>query len=84
MSLNLHCKEVKLWQTPTYITKMCYYKYGGIRDDWRNIKYRYIFYIESHLDGVWESEIDYKYMKNNIRKHIKELNKFEKLTFEIG
>lgn len=26
MSMNLHCDEYDLMQTPTYITYMCYYR----------------------------------------------------------
>lgn len=32
MSTNLHCKEIELWQTPSYVTEMCYNKYAGVYD----------------------------------------------------
>jgi hypothetical protein len=81
MSLNLHCNEVELWQTPTYITLMTYSNNDG---GWLGIKYRYIQWVESHLDGVWQNREDLNHMMTTIKLHVKELNRHRKLTFSIG
>ena len=80
MSLNLHCKEIDLWQTPTYITLICFSNNDG---GWRGIKYRYETWVKSRLNGVWENEIEYENLKTSIKGHIKELNSFKKLNFYI-
>jgi hypothetical protein len=33
MSMNLHCNQVELWQTPTYVTHMCLMNKDGIAAD---------------------------------------------------
>jgi hypothetical protein len=83
MSMNLHCKEVELWQTPTYITNMCFYQFDRSRDGWRNILYRYLEWVKHFSDGVWESEEEYNDMRERIKDHIIELNSFSELHFYI-
>lgn len=62
MSMNLECKEVELWQTPTHITYMCYFKWRNeklipfqntgrieqIQDNWISIRERYILWCEMY------------------------------------
>jgi hypothetical protein len=80
MSINLKCAEVDLWQTPTYITYMCYSNNDG---GWQGILYRYIQWVKSHTNGVWKNPKDLEYMKECINIHINTLNSYKKLTFSI-
>lgn len=86
MSMNLSCKECRLWQTPTYITYMCYttVKKGKvIADDWEAILNRYIIWLEHQLDGVYKNKKELLEKQEIIDDHIKELKSFKKLHFYI-
>ena len=76
--MNLFCDQLDLWQTPTYITFMCYSNEDG---GWNGIRYRYIEWVRSHLNGVWDNDTLYNDMKEKVDKHIEELMSFEKLDF---
>jgi hypothetical protein len=78
MSINLHCKEMELWQTPTYITKMCYSSEQG---GWKGIRNRYIEWVKHHTDGVYDNEYDLEMMRERVKIHIEELCSHKKLTF---
>lgn len=80
MSMNLHCEQVELWQTPTYITYMCYSNRDG---GWKGILYRYSEWVKSFLNGCWKSNEDFEEMKDRIDKHLAALNSYKKLTFFI-
>ena len=80
MSMNLQCEEIELWQTPTYITYMCYSEEDG---GWQGIRYRYIEWVKSRLDGVWNDEQELKNMKELISSHIIEIMSFKELHFYI-
>lgn len=41
MSTNLHCEEMDLVQTPTYITHIIALRHNGSLDNWKNILYKY-------------------------------------------
>lgn len=89
MSMNLHCEEMELRQTPTYITYMCAYV-GHDKDgmyvqdkDWKAIRFRYIEWVKSGLNGVWEDPDDYEYAKKEIAEHVEKLMKFKKLNFYV-
>jgi hypothetical protein len=60
MSLNLHCSECDLWQTPTYVTEMCMVQNDGtIPGELTGAKARHALYIytmwvnDSASGGVW-------------------------------
>jgi hypothetical protein len=80
MSMNLHCKEVDLWQTPTHITYMCYSDNDG---GWEGIRYRYIAWVKGHLDGAWKDLEDLRELRGRIDRHGEELYKHTHLTFSI-
>jgi hypothetical protein len=83
MSMNLTCAEVELWQTPTYITYMCYSNEDG---GWQGIKYRYIQWVKSLTNGVYNTKAEIKQrndLQNRIQDHIKELDSFDELHFDI-
>lgn len=71
MSMNLHCEEMDLWQTPGFITYMCY---SSDDDTWQGILGRYKIWVKSHTDGVWPDLQDYENMKENVRDHIATLD----------
>ena len=80
MSMNLHCKQMDLWQTPTHITYMCISNNNG---GWKGIKYRYTQWVESHSNGCWENIEQLEEMRRGIKEHIKQLNSHKKLDFSI-
>lgn len=80
MSMNLFCEEVDLWQTPTYITYMCYSNQDG---GWQGIKYRYIQWVKAQVNGSFKSVKEADEVRAVIDKHIKEINRHKKLTFHI-
>lgn len=84
MSMNLRCEQVELWQTPTYITYMCYSNEDG---GWQGILYRYEEWVLSQTDGVWDNESAYQKAKARQNYHLQELKdaakKHGKLDFYI-
>ena len=82
MSMNLHCKEVELWQTPSYITHMCYSNNDG---GWRGILYRYLTWVKR--GGVFDSEDEYENHKAMVDSHVTEiedvLKKKKQLRFSV-
>ena len=94
MSMNLTCKQVDLWQTPTFITWMCLsarpngkgvYKQDG---GWRGVKFRYLEWVKSCANGAWGTGPQcrgtleqMKDMQESIEKHVKLLDSFPKLDF---
>lgn len=85
MSINLHCKQVNLIQTPTYITELIYSNGDG---GWRGIRYRYECWILNSIQEINNDQIlsqdykrDYSIM---IKNHIKELHQHKTLSFGTG
>lgn len=78
--MNLHCKEMDLWQTPTPITYMCYSNKDG---GWKGIRYRYEQWVRGHLNGAWNSETELENMKSLVIRHIEELYSHKKLRFYV-
>ena len=78
--MNLHCEEVNLIQTPTFITYMCFSNADG---GWQGIKYRYIQWLKYECQLAFNrsrGSIDnYEYVK----EHVEELNRHNVLTFSI-
>jgi len=80
MNLTLHDgedgPEIDLWQTPTYITWMCLSYDPETKESdggQQGVRRRYIYWLESHVNGVWEDADDLKYMKEKIKTHIETL-----------
>lgn len=78
--MNLDCKEVPLWQTPTHITHMCYSNGDG---GWQGIRYRYCEWVKGTLNGTWQSHEDLQDAQNHVKEHIAELMSKKNLTFSI-
>lgn len=79
MSMNLHCSEVPLVQTPTCITYMCLGPHDNPEKDWRAIRDRYIKWLESHWQGLQTPEKIER--RINTAPHIEELMSQDHLTF---
>lgn len=84
MSMNLHCEETELWQTPTYISYMCYSNEDG---GWKGIYYRYKKWVNNHTNGVWDNEEALEYKRSLVKDHLDCLewciSNYGKLTFSI-
>lgn len=76
MSINLHLEDESakesfdLWQTPTYITRMCLWPENSPTVD---ILERYILWVSSQSQGIWTSKEDLDDMLLRIREHVGEL-----------
>jgi hypothetical protein len=77
MSMNMHCKEVDLIQTPTHITYMCLYADLGKKtlSPWKTILEKYVLYCQSIANRNQEWE--------HINAHIKHLKSYKILHFSI-
>lgn len=80
MSTNLHCKEVPLWQTPTWVTYVCYSNGDG---GWKGILYRYSEWVKGTLNGSWSSIEDLDFARERVKNHLDQFKGKKKLTFEI-
>ena len=80
MSMNLKCKEVDLWQTPTYITYMCYSNNDG---GWKGILYRYSEWARGSMPGVYKNAQDSARATEQLREHLAQFEGKKKLTFSI-
>lgn len=87
MSMNLHCQEVELWQTPTHITKMCIETVTEdgkiIEDNWKSILHKYTLWAQSTLDGVYSTEEEAKEAHEHLEEHIKDLTYYPELHFFV-
>lgn len=80
MSMNLHCKEVDLWQTPTHITYMCYSnKDGGSK----GILYRYSEWVRGTLNGSYKNAEEARWAREQVEEHLVQFMGKKKLTFSI-
>lgn len=80
MSMNLHCKEVDLWQTPTHITYMCYSNKNG---GWKGIFYRYSEWVRGTLNGAYKNVEEAEWACERVRDHLAQFEGKKKLTFSI-
>lgn len=80
MSMNLHAKTcsgtIDLWQTPTYITRMCLMSASGQKNRVKGKRATralrcYIEYCRGTLDGSWSSSVDLQLRIESFREHKK-------------
>ena len=71
MSMNLHCKEVELWQTPTWVTYLIESDMDG---GWKGVLKRYKMWVESHTQGSFESEEALNFKREIVNDHLKQLD----------
>ena len=79
--MNLNCKQMDLWQTPTHITYMCYSNADGGA---KGIFYRYEQWMRSHLNGVVQDVLAHEDLRANIADHLARLKAFPKLDFFVA
>jgi hypothetical protein len=80
MSMNLKCKEVELWQTPTHITYMCYSNGDG---GWQGILYRYSEWIKNGINHTFPSKESADDWHNQVKEHLSQFEDKNALTFFI-
>ena len=88
MSMNLVCKEIRLYQTPTFISLMCYSNRQG---GWKGILYRYVRWVCQQRQDAINANVSDAKEQNRIMKeydaHLKyveeETKKHDKLTFSV-
>ena len=76
MSTSLYCedggREVALWQTPSHITAMClsWDEKGKSDGGTEGVRRRYLLWVKSHTDGVWQSAEDLKDRRALVEAHV--------------
>lgn len=85
MSMNLHCNKVDLWQTPTWVTYLCMSldDEGNPDGGMEGVRRRYIMWVKSTLNGVWNSTEDFEGHRASVEDHLRELNSHKDLEFYI-
>lgn len=82
MSVNLYLQdgpdgpETDLWQTPTHITNMCLSinPADGEPDGGHEaVRRRYLHWVDSELNGVYQSEEDMNWLRKKIADHKSEV-----------
>ena len=73
MSMNLHCNNVELWQTPTYITYMCMALKDGYSFEFKGVNarralYAYMQWAMSRFDSFCGTDEELK-VHNANRKY---------------
>lgn len=69
-------RSVRLWQTPTYITWMCLSYAPDTRQPdggMEGVRRRYLLWVQSQLEGAWDSREDYQHMKERVTDHVAEI-----------
>ena len=86
MSMNLHCDEMDLWQTPTYVSKMCmsYGDNGEPDGGMEGVRKRYLYWVESHTNGVWKDPEEYEWVKERVANHVAKVMSMKYPTFWIS
>jgi len=83
--MNLHTDKLELWQTPTWVTKVCLYtenKRGErVQDKWYATRFRYAEWVKSSLNGVWEDYEDHKRQQALVKDHLDALYALGKVEF---
>jgi hypothetical protein len=78
MSINLHLQdgpdgpEIGLWQTPTHITQICLSvnPVDGKPDGGHEaVRRRYLCWVDSEMNGTYESEEDLRWMRSRVKEH---------------
>lgn len=76
MSMNLHCKQVDLWQTPTWVTHICLMRSDGkyhfepeTIDDAKRALYIYLEWASSLGPKVAHNDEEYAEMQDFSRTY---------------
>lgn len=76
MSMNLYVRDetnnqtFPLWQTPTYVTRMCLWPNGSPAKD---VAERYLFWVASQTNGTWPSKQALEDFEERVRSHTADL-----------
>ena len=86
MSMNLYAetkdgKEVKLWQTPTWITDCCLVGHDDKIRKWKDTRHLYSEWVRSHTQGRFESEEESQNERDRVSRHLKDLYSHKRLNF---
>ena len=83
MSMNLYCKEISLWQTPTWISFLALYDSAGKRRTKKETLHIYTEWVRSKTQGVWMDATEYENMKTSVSEHLEELSATNIKRFEV-
>jgi hypothetical protein len=85
MSMNLKADKLELWQTPTWVTRMCLYTVNEVgetvQDTWQAIRFRYTEWVKSSLNGVWDDSGEYEQQQTIVRDHLRALRAAGEMKF---
>jgi len=86
MSINLQCEEMDLYQTPTWVTDLCYFAdtEKGTPSSWRTIREKYKLWVRSLGPNPWDSDNEEDVSQwEAINAHLAELYNYSELNFFI-
>jgi len=77
--MNLHCEEVELYQTPTWVTWLCYYSNYDkkIPSTWQDIREKYILWFLNRYSPMSSDD------RETNKEHVNTLRSKKHLTFGI-
>ena len=85
MSMNLHTDKLDLWQTPTWVTRVCLYTVNEVGetviDTWQSVRFRYAEWVKHSLNGVWDDDAAYAQQKALVKDHLDALYALGKVEF---
>lgn len=73
MSMKLHCNEVELWQTPTWLTHVALYDDLGEKRRPEETRYIYLTWVTSQLDGAYSSVEEAADARDRVKFHKQEV-----------
>ncbi len=73
MSMNLHCDEVELWQTPTWLTHVALYDCKGDERLVDETQHIYLNWVVSQLNGSYHSVEDAELARDRVKYHKQEV-----------
>ena len=73
MSMNLHCDEVELWQTPTWLTHVALYDCKGDERPADETQHIYLNWVVSQLNGSYHSVEDAELARDRVKYHKQEV-----------
>ena len=73
MSMNLHCDETELWQTPTWLSYVALYDADGKQRSVKETQHIYLSWVESTCNGRYELASQAREQRDLVNYHIEKV-----------
>ena len=83
MSMNLHCNEIDLWQTPTWLSYVALYDSTGKKRPKKETLHIYKEFVKSKTQGCFSSREIHDNIKHAVDTHLRELESTHINRFEV-